>query len=269
MKASGSGKLLLLVPVAVILLIATGALDVRLDWRGSPARAVDLFGGDREEEGNGEPFWREQTGTVEPVVPRGVPPSFADLAERVSKGVVNIQTSRTLRQSHQMPRQFEEFFFGSPFEDLFRRHGEQEREFKHSALGTGFVISADGYIVTNNHVIEEVDTIRVAFEDGTEAEATVVGRDPKTDIALIRVETKEELFSLPLGDSDKVRPGEWVVAIGNALALPGGPTVTAGVVGALGRVVPESSGSGGASPWYTFSFENGLSPSPSKAVTAT
>jgi serine protease Do len=239
MKASGLGKLLLLVPVAVILLIATGALDVRLDWRGNPARAIDLFGGDEGERGNGEPFWREETGTAEPVVPRGVPASFADLAERVSPGVVNIQTSRTLRQSQQMPRQFEEFFFGSPFEDLFRRHGEPQREFKHSALGTGFVISPDGYIVTNNHVIEGVDTIRVAFEDGTEHDATVVGRDPKTDIALIRVETEEELFSLPLGDSEKVRAGEWVVAIGNPFGL--GHTVTAGIVSAKHRIIGQGS----------------------------
>jgi serine protease Do len=243
MKASGLGKVLLLVPVAVILLIASGALDVRVDWRGNAARAIDLFGDDGEEEGSGktsgEPFWREETPTAEPAPPRGVPASFADLAERVSRGVVNIQTSRTLRQSQQMPRHFEEFFFGSPFEDLFRQHGEREREFKRSALGTGFVISPEGHIVTNNHVIEEVDSITVAFEDGTEFEAVVAGRDPKTDIALIRVETEQELFALPLGDSDKVRPGEWVVAIGNPFGL--GHTVTAGIVSAKHRIIGQGS----------------------------
>jgi serine protease Do len=238
MKASGLGKVLLLVPVALILLIATGALDVRVDWRGNAARAIDLFGDDGEEEGSGEPFWREETGTAEPALPRGVPAGFADLAERVSPGVVNIQTSRTLQQSQQMPRQFEEFFLG-PFEDLFRQHGERQREFKRSALGTGFVISPDGYIVTNNHVIEEVDTITVAFEDGKELEATVAGRDPKTDIALIRVETEQELFALPLGDSEKVRPGEWVVAIGNPFGL--GHTVTAGIVSAKHRIIGQGS----------------------------
>jgi serine protease Do len=97
------------------------------------------------------------------------------------------------------------------------------------------VISEDGYIVTNNHVIEDVDKITVIFKDETKLDATVVGRDPKTDIALIRVETDKKLFALPLGDSNAVRPGEWVVAIGNPFGLE--HTVTAGIISAKHRVI--------------------------------
>jgi serine protease Do len=103
------------------------------------------------------------------------------------------------------------------------------------SLGTGFAISADGYIITNDHVVAEVDKIEVHFMEGEVLEAEVVGRDPKTDVALIRVETEEELPFLPLGDSDSMRPGDWVVAIGNPFGLA--HTVTAGIVSAKHRVI--------------------------------
>jgi serine protease Do len=182
----------------------------------------------------GEPFWRTQPPDTPVLVPQGVPGSFADLAERVSRGVVNIQTSKTV-VGQEFPRIFEEFFFGSPFEEQF-----QQRERKVPSLGSGFVISTDGYIVTNNHVVEDVDSIKVAFANGgEEADAKIVGRDPKTDIALIRVETRRELFALPLGDSDGVRPGDWVVAIGNPFGLE--HTVTAGIVSAKHRIIGQGS----------------------------
>jgi serine protease Do len=95
------------------------------------------------------------------------------------------------------------------------------------------VISRDGYIVTNNHVIEDTEKLTVKFNDGRELPATIVGRDPKTDIGLIKVESKEPMFALPLGDSESVRPGEWVVAIGNPFGLE--HTVTAGIVSAKHR----------------------------------
>jgi serine protease Do len=107
------------------------------------------------------------------------------------------------------------------------------------SLGSGFVISTDGYIVTNNHVIEDVDKILVAFKEGEELEAEVVGRDPKTDIALIRVEPDSELPTLSLGNSDDVRPGDWVVAIGNPFGLE--HTVTAGIVSAKHRIIGQGS----------------------------
>ncbi len=211
------------------LLVAAGFLDVRVGWRGNDAQAIELFGSSDDSDTE-KAFWQEGSGQ-EPIVPRGVPSSFADLAERVSRGVVNIQTSRTVKGTG-MPRSFEEFFFGGPLE---RRGTEREVP----SLGSGFVISEDGYIVTNNHVVEDVDTIKVAFEDGREIDAQVVGRDPKTDIALIRVDTDEELFALPLGNSEAVRPGEWVVAIGNPFGLE--HTVTAGIVSAKHRVIGQGS----------------------------
>ena len=113
--------------------------------------------------------------------------------------------------------------------------GSQLPERTLPSLGTGFAISADGYIITNDHVVAEVDKIEVHFMEGEVLEAKVVGRDPKTDVALIRVETEEELPFLPLGDSDGIRPGDWVVAIGNPFGLA--HTVTAGIVSAKHRVI--------------------------------
>jgi serine protease Do len=230
---------LLAIAAGVALLLASGALHVHFDLRGNAARAIDLFGSKEEKKkseepaAQGEAFWSEKSDAPE-VVPRGVPGSFADLAERVAPGVVNIQTSKTVVSGQQLPRQFEEFFFGAPFGELFRQY-----EQKVPSLGSGFVISPDGYIVTNNHVIEDVDTIKVAFMDGREVEAEIVGRDPKTDLALIRVKADTELFALPLGDSDAVRPGEWVVAIGNPFGLE--HTVTAGIVSAKHRIIGQGS----------------------------
>jgi len=228
------GSMFLLALVAVVALVASGVLEIHVNWRGNTARAIDLFGGDDEgkQVSTAEPFWNEGTG-AESMVPRGVPAGFADLAERVSPGVVNIQTSKTI-QGRQMPHGFEEFFFGGPF-----GQGRQQHPRKVPSLGSGFVISSDGYIVTNNHVIEDVDSIKVAFKDGSEYEAEIVGRDPKTDIALIRIEADKPLFALPLGDSESVRPGEWVVAIGNPFGLE--HTVTAGIVSAKHRFIGQGS----------------------------
>ena len=214
---------LLVASVALLALAVSGALDVQVRWKGNEAHAIDFFGSDKQEEDT-DSFWSEGSGN-DPILPKSVPASFADLAESVSRSVVNIQTSKTVTGAA-MPRAFEEFFFGGPF-------GGKMPERTVPSLGSGFVISASGYIVTNNHVIEEVDSIEVAFSDGTTVEAEIVGRDPKTDIALIRVETDKDLFALPLGDSDAVRPGDWVVAIGNPFGLE--HTVTAGIVSAKHR----------------------------------
>jgi serine protease Do len=107
------------------------------------------------------------------------------------------------------------------------------REFQVPSLGSGFVISSGGFVVTNNHVVEDVDKIEVAFKDGSSVPAEIVGRDPATDIALLRIKTDKELVSLPLGDSSVLRPGDWVIAIGNPFGLE--HTVTAGIVSALHR----------------------------------
>ena len=202
--------------------IALASLDVNIRLGENAAHAIDFFGS-REESKDAGPFWSEEPGAP-PIVPKGVPATFADLAERVSPGVVNISTERTVTRGHP----FEQFLppsFGSP----------APRSKQVPSQGTGFVISPEGYIVTNDHVVQDVDSISVKLVDGTELEAEVVGRDPKTDIALLRVQADQELFALPLGDSEAVRSGEWVVAIGNPFGLE--HTVTAGIVSAKHRTI--------------------------------
>jgi serine protease Do len=224
------GKLFFVAAALVAILIASGTFDVRITWRDGVARAIDLFGrGDAEAGAALESFWEEGSG-VEPITPVGVPSSFADLAERVAPGVVNISTEKTV-SGHPL----EEFFPSPFFHDPFGGMPQSKRRIP--SLGSGFVISQDGYIVTNNHVIEDVDKITVIFHDETELRAEVVGRDPKTDVALLRVETDREIFALPLGDSDPVRPGDWVVAIGNPFGLE--HTVTAGIVSAKHRNIQQ------------------------------
>jgi len=159
--------------------------------------------------------------------------SFADLAERLSPAVVNISTAQTVERPQRNGPQIPE---GSPFEDLFRDFfgGDGDsRPRKVQSLGSGFVINPEGYIVTNNHVIEEADEITVNFSDGTSLDATIVGTDPKTDIALLKVEPGEPLAFVDLGDSDAIRVGDWVLAIGNPFGLGG--SVSAGIVSARNR----------------------------------
>jgi serine protease Do len=239
----GKARWILLATAAVMLAVWSGALDVRFDWRGPAAGAVDLFGrGEKKADEKaasaqaGEPFWEERAAEAQPEARiNGIPTSFAELAESASPAVVNIRTSKTVKPGRtQLPRGFEDFF-GNPFEEFF----QLPDEFKVPSLGSGFVISSDGYIVTNNHVIEDVDTITVVLQSGDELEADIVGRDPKTDIALIRVKTDKALTALPLGDSEAVRPGDWVVAIGNPFGLE--HTVTAGIVSAKHRIIGQGS----------------------------
>jgi serine protease Do len=133
---------------------------------------------------------------------------------------------------------------GSPFEDLFRdfmdreQNGAPRRQRRGTALGSGFIISADGYVVTNNHVIENADQIEIEFFDGRLMEATVVGTDPKTDIALLKVKAKDKLKFVRFGDSNKAKVGDWVLAIGNPLGQ--GFSVSAGIISARGRALSGS-----------------------------
>jgi serine protease Do len=220
---------------AVYVFGAFDALDERLGQilplGPKAAQAVDFSGS--EDEGDArqqDAFWRSDSG-FEEAQPVGIPSSFADLAERVAPAVVSIQTRGTISVGQpQMPPGFEEFFGrGSPWH---RRGAPRSR--KSSGEGSGFVISQDGYIVTNNHVVEDMDEITVHFLDGDELEAEVVGRDAKTDIALLKVNPgSKSLNTIALGDSDVVRPGDWVVAIGNPFGLA--HTVTAGIVSAKNR----------------------------------
>nr|WP_242500523.1 DegQ family serine endoprotease [Tropicimonas sp. IMCC6043] len=176
---------------------------------------------------------------------RGAPESFAELAEKVSPAVVNITTSTTVATASGPHGEGPIVPEGSPFEDFFRdfmeRNGPDgvpQRPRRSSALGSGFVISEDGYIVTNNHVIAEADEISIEFFSGVELDATVVGIDPKTDLALLKVDTEEPLPFVPWGNSDEARVGDWVMAMGNPLGQ--GFSVSAGIVSARGRALSGS-----------------------------
>ncbi len=179
---------------------------------------------------------------AQPAPAQGVPGSFADLAERVSPAVVNITTSTTVAANTRDggPRLPE----GSPFEEFFRdffdrqQPGPQQRQRRSQALGSGFVISDDGYIVTNNHVIEGADEIRVEFFSGLELTAQLIGTDPLTDLALLKVEHGSPLPHVPWGNSETARVGDWVIAVGNPLGQ--GFSVSAGIISAKGRALQGS-----------------------------
>ena len=158
--------------------------------------------------------------------------SLAPLAEKISPSVVNITTSTTVEGRTGPQGIVPE---GSPFEDFFRdrNNGEGDRPRRSSALGSGFVISEDGFVVTNNHVIEGADEILVEFFNGEELKAEVIGTDPNTDIALLKVESEDALPFVSFGNSDTARVGDWVIAMGNPLGQ--GFSVSAGIVSARNR----------------------------------
>ncbi|WP_366554391.1 DegQ family serine endoprotease [Aquibaculum sediminis] len=178
-----------------------------------------------------------------------MPGSFADLADRVSPAVVNITASQSAepeerRRGFGGPSPFPE---GSPFEEFFRQFedrfgdllpGPRDQQFRgpgapRQGVGSGFIIDAEGYVVTNNHVIDQADDIRVRLSDGRDLAAELVGSDSQTDVALLKVETDKDLPAVEWGDSDDVRVGDWVLAVGNPFGLGG--SVTAGIVSARGR----------------------------------
>jgi len=172
---------------------------------------------------------------AQPARALGAPDSFAELAQQVSPSVVNITTSSLVATASDDAPMVPE---GSPFEDFFKdfmdRNGQGggDRPQRSEALGSGFVISQDGFIVTNNHVIEGADEINIEFFDGKQLVAKLVGTDPKTDIAVLKVEG-EDLPFVEFGDSDAMRVGDWVMAMGNPLGQ--GFSVSAGIISARGR----------------------------------
>lgn len=152
--------------------------------------------------------------------------SFADLAERLIPSVVNISTqTKQEENAENTEASLEEA--SSEFQRYFENGRKQE------ALGSGFIIDADGYVITNNHVISDAEKIDVTLSDDTTLEAKIIGKDPKTDIALIKIDTDKKLSPVTFGDSDKVRVGDWILAIGNPFGLGG--SVTAGIVSAKSR----------------------------------
>ena len=179
-----------------------------------------------------------------PALARSAPESFADLAEEVTGAVVNISASTTVEARNRTLPQLPP---GTPFEDLFEeffnRRGQGNnnnnnednapRTRRSNSLGSGFVIDPSGIVVTNNHVIGDANDISVIFSDGTRLKAEIIGKDSKVDLAVLKVKSDKPLKSVKFGDADSIRPGDWVMAIGNPFGLGG--SVTAGIVSARGR----------------------------------
>ena len=164
---------------------------------------------------------------------QNIPASFADLAEKLMPSVVNISTTQTIVTKNNPFPGFE-FPPGSPFGDMFKEFGTpQERQ--SSALGSGFIIDENGIVITNNHVIQGADDIIVRVDGDKEFKAEVIGADPLSDIAVLKLDTKEKFKPVKFGDSDKARIGDWVIAIGNPFGLGG--TVTSGIISARNRSI--------------------------------
>jgi serine protease Do len=186
-------------------------------------------------------LWEERPSSASDAVHHGLE-IFIALAQKLSPAVVNISTIQ--KPTRHKGRSFQEFhspfrerdpFGNDPFREFFERFFGEIPPQARQSLGSGFIINPNGLILTNNHVIEEADEIKVVMQDEREFEARVVGRDAKTDLALIKVQPQTALPSVPLGDSDALHIGEWVMAIGNPFGLS--HTVTAGIVSAKGRVI--------------------------------
>jgi serine protease Do len=216
-----------LVLVALLGFAVGLAVSLRFDFQRS--EAINLFGGAEKP--------APPTATPAPSVAL---PDFSALAQQISPSVVNISSTQEVRTPGLAPRgpgapglpegdPFHEFF--EPFERFF---GPPRRSpFRAKSLGSGFVIDSEGFIITNNHVVENSEEIMVRLSTGKEFKAKVVGRDPKTDIALIEISGASDLTPVVLGNSDDLKVGQWVVAIGNPFGLEN--TVTAGIVSALAR----------------------------------
>ena len=205
--------------VALVSLVVGLGISGSLDWL-SPSRAVNMMG---------------ESGSPDPRSP-GQLPDFVALAKKVRPLVVNISTTQVSEGRGGQQEFGNPFGEDDPFNDFWKRffggpvpRGPQRQR----SLGSGFIIDADGSILTNNHVVENAQKIVVKLSDEQEYEAKVVGRDPKTDIAIIKIDAKTGLTAASLGDSDNLEVGEWVMAIGNPFGLDS--TVTSGIVSAKGR----------------------------------
>ena len=175
----------------------------------------------------------------------GFPPSFAPLVDRVKGAVVNIATTEQAPQQQQrgQGQEMPQFPPGSPFDQFFKRFGPNgpgggnggapQRQQPMRALGSGFIVDPSGFVVTNNHVVDNASEVKVTLQDGTTYTAKVVGKDEGSDLAVLKIEAGHALPAVAFGDSDKSRVGDWVISVGNPFGL--GWTVTAGIVSATGR----------------------------------
>jgi serine protease Do len=165
------------------------------------------------------------------------PGSFSQLVKKARTSVVNISTVKIIKGGGGVFRFRNPFGQDDQFNEFFERFFKDRvpKDYRQQSLGSGFIIDKDGFILTNNHVVEKTDEIKVKLSNKKEFNAKIIGRDPKTDLALIRIETEEDLTPLPLGDSDTLEVGDWVIAIGNPFGLD--HTVTAGIVSAKYRKI--------------------------------
>jgi serine protease Do len=170
---------------------------------------------------------------AKPIIAKDTPVSFADLAERLMPSVVNISTTTTVVTNN---NPFPGFQFppGSPFEDMFKEFGTPQKR-KSSALGSGFIIDEKGIVITNNHVIQDAEDIVVKVSGDKEFKAKIIGADPLSDIAVLKIVSKEKFKPVKFGNSDNARIGDWVIAIGNPFGLGG--TVTSGIISARNRSI--------------------------------
>ena len=160
-------------------------------------------------------------------------PDFSDLVDKQGPAVVNVSTTSTARGGEAQPPVPED----DPFYDFFRRFGPpQPRDYETRSLGSGFIVSTDGYILTNAHVVDMADDVTVKLNDKREFKAKVIGADKRTDVAVIKIEATG-LPAVKIGDPEKLRVGEWVLAIGSPFGFES--TVTAGIVSAKGRSLPQ------------------------------
>jgi serine protease Do len=185
----------------------------------------------------------ETNASAAPSVAQLVPESFSDIAKKARPSVVNISTTQVIKSRTFVQRPFQSPFgdndpFGEFFERFFGDRMPREDQ-RTTSLGSGLILDKEGYILTNNHMVESAHEIKVIFSDKREFKAEIIGRDPKTDIALIKIEGAKDLEPLTLGDSEKLEVGDWVVAIGNPYGLEN--TVTAGIVSAKYRQIGTSS----------------------------
>jgi serine protease Do len=184
--------------------------------------------------------------SADPAAAKAGPEGFSEMAAKLLPAVVNISTTQTLKADRQRP-EVPQFPPGSPFEEFFKDfldknvpRGQQRPEAqprRATSLGSGFIIDASGLIATNNHVIADADEVTVILHDDTSLKAEIVGKDTKTDLALLRVKTDKPLTAVQFGDSDVMKVGDWVLAIGNPFGLGG--TVTAGIVSARARDIQQ------------------------------
>lgn len=188
-------------------------------------------------------FWKEDIEDKTPIV---VMPSFSALAKKIKPAVVNIRTTKVIHGRDMFKRFYGQKDKSDPFEEFFNRffNNLPDKDLRQKSLGSGFIISSDGYILTNYHVVEGAEKISIFLADKREFEAKIVGKDEKTDIVLIKIDThKEDLPVISLGDSDSLNIGDWVIAIGNPFGL--GHTLTQGIVSAKARII-------GAGPYDNF-----------------